>query len=59
MDEGRKRTLGIMAAILAARNLATMDAKPNSPREVSIIHDAIIHAEKIMKRIDSEWPSPT
>jgi|SRR5580704_3239218 hypothetical protein len=55
MDEGRKRVLLIAASILAARRLA-WDGKP-SPAFVAAISDAVRIAERIMKRIDDEWPS--
>jgi len=53
MDEGRKRVLLIAAAILAARKLCQL--RP-SPALHSIIADAVILAERIMQRIDAEWP---
>jgi transposase len=56
MDEGRKRTLLIAACILAARRLAQLDGRP-SPALESCIADAITMAEKIMRKIDSRWPS--
>jgi hypothetical protein len=56
MDEGRKRTLLIAACILAARKLAQWDGRP-SPALESCIADAIIMAEKIMRKIDSRWPT--
>jgi hypothetical protein len=52
MDEGRKRVLGIMAAILAARKLAQYDGRPRVPATISAIADAIRWAEEIMKEID-------
>jgi hypothetical protein len=56
MDEGRKRVIGIMAAILAARKLCQSESTRPSPAVHSIIADAVIFAERIMQRIDSEWP---
>jgi len=59
MDEGRKRVLGIMASILAARNLSTLHEREfnrNSPPFVAAIADAIRDAEQIMERIDDNWP---
>jgi hypothetical protein len=58
MDEGRKRVIGIMAAILAARKLCQLDSTRSSPALHSIIADAVIFAERIMQKIDSEWPMP-
>jgi hypothetical protein len=58
MDEGRKRVLLIAAAILAARKLCQLESTKPSPALHSIIADAVIFAEKIMQRIDAEWPTP-
>ena len=57
MDEGRKRVIGIMAAILAARKLCQLESTRPSPALHSIIADAVIFAERIMQRIDAEWPA--
>ena len=57
MDEGRKRVLGIMAAILAARKLAQYDGGKRVPATVSAIADSISWAEQIMEEIDRRWPS--
>jgi len=57
MDEGRKRVLGIMAAILAARKLTQWDGGKRVPATVSAIDDAIRWAEQIMAEIDRRWPS--
>lgn len=60
MDEGRKRVLGIMAAILAARKLAQLregQINVNSPAFVSAIANAIDDAQRIMARIDHDWPA--
>jgi hypothetical protein len=57
VDEGRKRVLGIMAAILAARKLAQWDGGKRVPATVAAISDAIRWAEEIMKEIDRKWPS--
>jgi len=56
MDEGRKRVLGIMAAILASRKLAMAEVKKNSPAYVYAISEAVSNAEAIMQRIDNEYP---
>jgi len=56
MDEGRKRVLGIMAAILASRKLAMAEVKKNSPAYVYAISEAVSNAAEIMQRIDREWP---
>lgn len=55
MDEGRKRALLIAASIIAARRLAQLDFKP-CPAYEAAIGNAIVAAEKIMRRIDSNWP---
>jgi hypothetical protein len=56
MDEGRKRVIGIMAAILAARKLAQWDGGKRVPATVAAIADAVRWAEEIMKAIDDRWP---
>jgi hypothetical protein len=57
MDESRKRVIGIMAAILAARKLAQWDGGKRVPATVAAIADAVRWAEEIMKEIDSRWPT--
>jgi len=57
VDEGRKRVLGIMAAILAARKLAQYDGGRRVPATVAAISDALRWAEEIMRSIDDRWPS--
>jgi hypothetical protein len=56
MDEGRKRVIGIMAAILAARKLAQYDGGKRVPATVAAIADAVRWAEEIMKAVDERWP---
>ena len=56
MDEGRKRVIGIMATILAARKLAQWDGGKRVPATVAVITDAVRWAETIMKEIDDRWP---
>jgi len=60
MDEGRKRVIGIMAAILVSRHLKTTedlnDSRP-SPRTESLIGSAVQWADRIMRRIDGAFPS--
>jgi hypothetical protein len=56
MDEGRKRVIGIMAAILAARKLAQFDGGARVPATISAIADAIRSAEQIMAEIDRRHP---
>ena len=55
MDEGRKRTLLIAACILAARKLVTIENK-NSPAAIAAMSEAISLAERMMRKIDSQWP---
>jgi hypothetical protein len=56
VDEGRKRVIGIMAAILAARKLAQQDSTRPSPASNCAIQDAITFAEPIMREIDEIFP---
>jgi hypothetical protein len=57
MEEGRKRTLGIIAAILAARKLAQFDGTPKVPATIMAIENAVTWADRIMAAIDKEWPA--
>jgi len=59
VDEGRKRVIGIMASILAARKLPQYEGAKKVPATVSAIADAIRWAEEIMSEIDRRWPSAT
>jgi hypothetical protein len=56
MDEGRKRTLGVIAAIFACRKLSALDGKPSPAREMTF-RDSIDLAVEMMRRIDSRGPS--
>jgi hypothetical protein len=55
-DEGRKRVLGIMAAILASMHMQTADdlfgGPQGSPRSDKLIAASVQWAEKIMAKID-------
>ena len=57
MDEGRKRVIGIMAAILTAMYMWTADdlfgTPQGSPRTEKLISASIQWAEKIMQKIDN------
>lgn len=56
MDEGRKRVLGIMAAILASLHMQTADlfgGPQGSPRTDKMVAAAIRWAQKIMQKIDN------
>lgn len=57
MDEGRKRTLLIAAAILAARKLLQYEGGTRVPATIMAIDDAIRWAEELLKRIDERWPA--
>src|ERR1035438_4644011 len=56
MDEGRKRVLGIMAAILASLHMQTADdlfgGPQGSPRSDKLIAASVQWAEAIMRKID-------
>ncbi len=57
MDEGRKRVIGIMAAILTAMHMQTADdlfgTPQGSPRTDRLIEASIQWAERIMEKIDA------
>ena len=61
MDEGRKRVLGIMAAILASLHMQTADdlfgGPQGSPRSDKLIAASVQWAEKIMEKIDNAFRS--
>ena len=57
MDEGRKRVIAVVAAILAARKLAPYDGGKRIPATVAAISDAVRWAEAIMREIDDKWPT--
>jgi hypothetical protein len=56
MGEGRKRVIGIMAAILASLHMQTADdlfgGPQGSPRTDKLIEASIQWAKRIMRRID-------
>jgi len=56
MDEGRKRTLAVLAAILAERRLSERAAEGNDGLRVKIISDAMQNAERILNTVDARWP---
>jgi hypothetical protein len=60
MDEGRKRVIGIMAAILTSLHMQTADdlfgTPEGSPRTDRLIAASVQWAERIMNRIDSLHP---
>lgn len=56
MDEVRKRTLAVVAAILAAPRLVFLDEKsPNTLRDV--VADGVRKAEILLAQIDNRWPA--
>ena len=59
MDEGRKRVLGLMAAILASLHMQTADdlfgGPQGSPRSDKLIAAPIQWAERIMRKIDDAF----
>ncbi len=62
MDEGRKRVLGIMAAILASLHMQTADdlfgGPQGSPRSDRLIAASVQWAEAIMRKVDTVFRSP-
>jgi hypothetical protein len=56
MDEGRKRAIAIMAAILASLHMQTADdlfgTPQGSPRTDKLLEASIQWAKQIMKKID-------
>jgi hypothetical protein len=61
MDEGRKRVVGIMAAILTSMHMERADdlfgGPQGSPRTDKLIAASIQWAEKIMRKIDARFPN--
>lgn len=59
MDEGRKRVIGIMAAVLASLHMQTADdlfgGPQGSPRMDKLIAASIQWAEVIMVKIDERF----
>jgi hypothetical protein len=54
VDEGRKRTLGVIAAIFACRKLAELEGRPSPARETAF-SESISLGEELMRRIDRRW----
>ena len=61
MDEGRKRALAIVAGILVARHMKTAEdlfgGSQGSPRTDAMVAAAVQWAERIMQKIDAQWPT--
>jgi len=59
MDEGRKRVIGLMAAILTSIHMRTADdlfgGPEGSPRTDRLIAASIQWAERIMSKIDERF----
>jgi len=59
MDEGRKRVIGIMAAILASLHMQTADDLFGTPqgslRTAKLIAASIQWADQIMRKIDNVY----
>jgi hypothetical protein len=59
MDEGRKRVIGIMSAILTSLHMRTADdlfgCPQGSPRTDKLIEASIQWAERIMQKIDDRF----
>jgi hypothetical protein len=63
MDEGRKRVIGIMAAILASLHMERADdlfgGPQGSPRTDKLISASVQWAEEIMRKIDNVFGNST
>lgn len=63
MDEGRKRVLGIMAAILASLHMERADdlfgGPHGSPRTDKLISASVQWAQAILEKIDNVFGNPT
>jgi hypothetical protein len=58
MDEGRKRTLGVIAAIFLCRKLTALEGRP-SPARPTAFMEALNLAEELLRRIDERFPEKT
>jgi hypothetical protein len=62
VEEGRKRVIGIMAAILASLHMRTADdlfgGPQGSPRTDQLIAASVQWAREIMRKIDSLCDKP-
>jgi hypothetical protein len=54
MDEGRKRTVLISAAILLARKWSQLEGRPVAVVDAAIT-ESIALAERILQKIDTQW----
>jgi hypothetical protein len=55
VDEGRKRTVGVISAIFLCRKLALLEGKPSQERELAF-RVSLALAEELMSKIDARWP---
>jgi hypothetical protein len=56
MDEGRKRTLGVIASIFLCRKLAALEGRPSPVRQTAFM-ESLELSEELMRRIDARWPA--
>jgi hypothetical protein len=56
LDEGRKRTLGVIAAMFLCRKMAVLEGKPSPAKEMAFC-DSLDLAAELMRRIDQRWPN--
>jgi hypothetical protein len=56
MDESRKRTLAVIAAMFLCRKLSALEQRP-SPARMMAFKESINLAEELMRRIDERWPA--
>jgi hypothetical protein len=57
-DEGRKRTLAVVTAVLLVPDLGNLawDGRGNAPANESFLMSALSLAERIMQVIDRKYP---
>ena len=57
MDEGRKRTLGVITAVLLVPRLGNLhwDGRSNAPSNESLLMSALSLAERILEIIDRRY----
>jgi len=58
MDEGRKRTLAVVTAVLLVPRLGNLawDGRSSTPANESFLMSALSLAERIMQVIDRKYP---
>jgi hypothetical protein len=55
MDEGRKRTLAVVAAVFLTRKLAALEGRPSPAREMAF-RESVELAEELLRRVDRMHP---